>query len=128
MRVTLGRRGGGGGGWGRPVTSLVHGWLLDLVHMNDPLDLTVLTPSNDVNSHHKWDSETTDFSIERIIDRSIVCTQKKQFKPDKLRNEISDYVKQEEVCYMVMANSYLFCISRLWAVRRRIWQVKLLGN
>ena len=110
------------------MSSLVQDWLVDLVHKNHPLDLTVLTPSNDVIYQHKWDSETTDFSIERIIDRSIACTSKTQFKPGKLRNEILDYVKQEEVCYIVMANSYLFCISRLWAVRGRIWQVKLLGN
>ena len=44
-------------------------FLVDLVHMNHPLDLTVLTPSK-----QKWDSETTDFSTERIIDRSITCT------------------------------------------------------
>ena len=110
--MTLGGEGGG---------AMI--FLVDLVHMNHPLDLTVLTPSK-----HKWDRETTDFSTERIIDRSIACTSKTQFKPGKLRNEILDYVKQEEVCYIVMANSYLFCISRLWAVRGRIWQVKLLGN
>ena len=62
-RVTL-RGGGGGGGRGGAMIFLV-----DLVHMNHPLDLTVLTASK-----QKWDSETTDFSTERIIDRSIACT------------------------------------------------------